>query len=258
MESVKRCRVQTRTSGLVIKKSIFKAKYELPMRVAPPTRVQVRHPDVQPQRGTSLMYSLFGQSFLEFDHSLHYSCWIVQVIAKRSFQEKTSRRNHSPFLYRRLITLQQRHPAMASPAPSQDSQASAKPQEQISFRFCREWSVLFSHTSHPSLSSPIPTQSNLTTLTPPRLVEPHSSNMLYPKEDRLTSKLMFACRTCQFSEEAQSSCVFRNNMYNTVGETAGVTQDVGSDPTVSWGLVSSGLMRVMLCVALVSWDEQGR
>lgn len=43
---------------------------------------------------------------------------------------------------------------------------------------------------------------------------------------------MFACRTCQFSEEASSSCVFRNNLYNTVGETAGVTQDVGSDPTV--------------------------
>lgn len=48
----------------------------------------------------------------------------------------------------------------------------------------------------------------------------------------MTNKLMFACRTCQFSEEAISSCVFRNNMYNTVGETAGVTQDVGSDPTV--------------------------
>ena len=43
---------------------------------------------------------------------------------------------------------------------------------------------------------------------------------------------MFACRTCQFSEPAISSCVFRNNLYNTVGETAGVTQDVGSDPTV--------------------------
>lgn len=49
----------------------------------------------------------------------------------------------------------------------------------------------------------------------------------------MTNKLMFACRTCQFSEEAVSSCVFRNNLYNTVGETAGVTQDVGSDPTVS-------------------------
>lgn len=56
--------------------------------------------------------------------------------------------------------------------------------------------------------------------------------MLYPKEDRDANKLMFACRTCQFSEDAISSCVFRNNLYNTVGETAGVTQDVGSDPTV--------------------------
>lgn len=56
--------------------------------------------------------------------------------------------------------------------------------------------------------------------------------MLYPKEDRLNNTLMFSCRTCQFSEPAASSCVFRNNLYNTVGETAGVTQDVGSDPTV--------------------------
>lgn len=59
-----------------------------------------------------------------------------------------------------------------------------------------------------------------------------SSNMLYPKEDRLNSTLMFACRTCQFSEPAPSSCVYRNQLSNTVGETAGVTQDVGSDPTV--------------------------
>ena len=61
-----------------------------------------------------------------------------------------------------------------------------------------------------------------------------SSNMLYPKEDRNSNKLMFACRTCQFSEEAKSSCVFRNNLYNITGETAGVTQDVGSDPTVGF------------------------
>ena len=60
----------------------------------------------------------------------------------------------------------------------------------------------------------------------------NSSNLLYPKEDRITNTLMFACRTCQFSEPATSSCVFRNHLYNTVGETAGVTQDVGTDPTV--------------------------
>lgn len=56
--------------------------------------------------------------------------------------------------------------------------------------------------------------------------------MLYPKEDRINNKLMFACRTCQYSEEAASACVFRNSIYNIIGETAGVTQDVGSDPTV--------------------------
>ncbi|MCJ1478154.1 hypothetical protein MMC13_006830 [Lambiella insularis] len=86
----------------------------------------------------------------------------------------------------------------ASPAPSDvDPPPQIKGQEQITFRFCRE-----------------------------------CSNMLYPKEDRLNNTLMFSCRTCQFSEPAASSCVFRNNLYNTVGETAGVTQDVGSDPTV--------------------------
>jgi DNA-directed RNA polymerase subunit M/transcription elongation factor TFIIS len=56
--------------------------------------------------------------------------------------------------------------------------------------------------------------------------------MLYPKEDPDTHRLQFACRTCQYSEEAVSSCVFRNILNNAVGETAGVTQDVGSDPTV--------------------------
>ncbi|KAA6413664.1 MAG: DNA-directed RNA polymerase II subunit RPB9 [Lasallia pustulata] len=84
----------------------------------------------------------------------------------------------------------------ASPAPSEGEQQK-KALEQITFRFCRE-----------------------------------CSNMLYPKEDRLSNTLMFACRTCQFSEPASSSCVFRNILHNSVGETAGVTQDVGSDPTL--------------------------
>ncbi|KAI9723396.1 MAG: hypothetical protein M1812_001280 [Candelaria pacifica] len=84
----------------------------------------------------------------------------------------------------------------ASPAASSDEQQQ-KNLEQISFRFCRE-----------------------------------CSNMLYPKEDKENRTLMFACRTCQFSEPAASSCVFRNNLQNSVGETHGVTQDVGSDPTV--------------------------
>lgn len=74
----------------------------------------------------------------------------------------------------------------------------AKKFEQITFRFCSE-----------------------------------CSNMLYPKEDEDAHKLQFTCRTCQYTESAQSSCVFRNVLNNSQGETAGVTQDVGSDPTVS-------------------------
>lgn len=85
---------------------------------------------------------------------------------------------------------------MSSPAASTSGEHK-KPAEQITFRFCSE-----------------------------------CSNMLYPKEDEAEHKLMFTCRTCNFSEEATSSCVFRNAMNNAAGETAGVTQDVGSDPTV--------------------------
>lgn len=59
------------------------------------------------------------------------------------------------------------------------------------------------------------------------------SNMLYPKEDEEAHKLQYTCRTCQYTEDARSTCVFRNILNNSAGETAGVTQDVGSDPTVS-------------------------
>ena len=60
----------------------------------------------------------------------------------------------------------------------------------------------------------------------------HSSNLLYPKEDRANNRLMFICRTCHVGEPAASPCVYQNKLNNQVGDTAGVTQDVGSDPTV--------------------------
>src|ERR1700753_612963 len=56
--------------------------------------------------------------------------------------------------------------------------------------------------------------------------------MLYPKEDRLNNKLMFACRTCQFSEEAEAACIYRNSLKETIAETPGNVQDVAQDPTV--------------------------
>ncbi|KAL2693572.1 hypothetical protein Neosp_000132 [[Neocosmospora] mangrovei] len=89
---------------------------------------------------------------------------------------------------------------MATPqsTTSYDDASADKKLEQITFRFCSE-----------------------------------CSNMLYPKEDVDSHKLQFTCRTCQYTEDAQSTCVFRNVLNTSAGETAGVTQDVGSDPTVS-------------------------
>lgn len=43
---------------------------------------------------------------------------------------------------------------------------------------------------------------------------------------------MYTCRTCHVSEPASSHCVYQNNLHSQVGDTAGVTQDVTSDPTV--------------------------
>ncbi|KAH0614682.1 uncharacterized protein H6S33_000318 [Morchella sextelata] len=58
------------------------------------------------------------------------------------------------------------------------------------------------------------------------------SNMLYPHEDRLNNTLLYRCRTCQATEAASNYCVFRNVLGGSAGETAGVTTDVGSDPTL--------------------------
>lgn len=98
---------------------------------------------------------------------------------------------------------------MSSPqsiASADGADASRKNLEQITFRFCSE-----------------------------------CSNMLYPKEDPDAHKLQFTCRTCQYTEEATSTCVFRNVLNNAAGETAGVTQDVGSDPTVGVPISSDSL-----------------
>lgn len=43
---------------------------------------------------------------------------------------------------------------------------------------------------------------------------------------------MFTCRTCHVAEPATSYCVYQNKLNSQVGATAGVTQDVSSDPTV--------------------------
>lgn len=90
--------------------------------------------------------------------------------------------------------------------------------KKITFRFCREWYVLYYLMI--MMSQPC---ANIT---------PASSNLLYPREDKTNSTLTFFCRTCFQAEPAATSCVYRNEISRNVGETAGITQDVGSDPTV--------------------------
>ncbi|KAK7626698.1 hypothetical protein IWX48DRAFT_634609 [Phyllosticta citricarpa] len=83
--------------------------------------------------------------------------------------------------------------AYASPAPSDSNNEPKK----ITFRFCED-----------------------------------CSNLLYPRENKENNTLQFACRTCSYETEAQSSCIYRNELSNTAAETAGVTSDLGQDPTL--------------------------
>lgn len=59
-----------------------------------------------------------------------------------------------------------------------------------------------------------------------------SSNLLYPKEDRETSTLLYVCKACHAVTKHDSACTYRQHLGSTVTETAGVTTDVANDPTV--------------------------
>ena len=56
--------------------------------------------------------------------------------------------------------------------------------------------------------------------------------MLYPKEDKLNNVLMFACRMCDYAEQAEATCIYRNALKEEIAETAGNVEDVAQDPTV--------------------------
>lgn len=59
-----------------------------------------------------------------------------------------------------------------------------------------------------------------------------SANLLHPKEDRDTKELLFVCSSCNSSERHDVACTYRNKLETAAEETAGVTADVASDPTV--------------------------
>ncbi|TIA91059.1 hypothetical protein E3P99_01219 [Wallemia hederae] len=54
----------------------------------------------------------------------------------------------------------------------------------------------------------------------------------YGQEDRERRVLLFACRNCNFEEGAIEARVYRNDLMRQSKEEAGVTQDLGRDPTL--------------------------
>ena len=87
---------------------------------------------------------------------------------------------------------------------------------------------------------------------------PHSANLLYPREDKTNpSALLFECRTCAHSEPATTSCIFRNKLHDSVGETAGVIQDVGQDPTVGVPILCLLCGEVVRCEVCARSEKMG-
>ncbi|CCE80477.1 Piso0_003594 [Millerozyma farinosa CBS 7064] len=58
------------------------------------------------------------------------------------------------------------------------------------------------------------------------------NNMLYPKEDKENARLLYSCRNCTYTELAENPKVYRHELITNIGETAGVVQDIGKDPTL--------------------------
>ncbi|CEQ40866.1 SPOSA6832_02526 [Sporobolomyces salmonicolor] len=58
------------------------------------------------------------------------------------------------------------------------------------------------------------------------------SNLLYPKEDKVHKILLYACRNCGHQQETLNACVYKHDLIVTDKETAGVTQDLDTDPTL--------------------------
>ncbi|OQU94741.1 hypothetical protein CLAIMM_01052 isoform 2 [Cladophialophora immunda] len=83
--------------------------------------------------------------------------------------------------------------AAASPSPSEGESKRG----EVSYRFCQE-----------------------------------CSNLLYPKEDRATSTLLYICKACHATSQHDSACTYRQQLGANVQETAGTTADVSHDPTL--------------------------
>ncbi|XP_028409785.1 DNA-directed RNA polymerase II subunit RPB9-like [Dendronephthya gigantea] len=58
------------------------------------------------------------------------------------------------------------------------------------------------------------------------------NNMLYPKEDKDSKILLYACRNCDYQERADNSCIYVNKIMHEVNELTQIVADVIADPTL--------------------------
>ena len=63
---------------------------------------------------------------------------------------------------------------------------------------------------------------------------PRDSSMLYPKENKATRTLHYACRRCQYSEQSDNPLIFRNVIKKEVKNALhNVPSAVSDDPTLA-------------------------
>lgn len=69
----------------------------------------------------------------------------------------------------------------------------------VGIRFCQEW--YFCKQFHNNILSDS---------------SPSSNNMLYPKEDKDSKILLYACRNCDYKQEADSNCIYVNKIMHEI------------------------------------------
>jgi len=50
--------------------------------------------------------------------------------------------------------------------------------------------------------------------------------------------MVYACRICEYDEETENKCVYRNDLLKVTKEQVGVTHDLMTDPTLAHSNIS--------------------
>jgi DNA-directed RNA polymerase II subunit RPB9 len=58
------------------------------------------------------------------------------------------------------------------------------------------------------------------------------NNLLYPREDRINKRLLYACRNCTYSEAAKANCVYTNEIKQSINSNLLVSKETSLDPTL--------------------------